>query len=293
MLRYKRALVVGAEGMLGTDLSHVFEQEGLIVYRAGLAESVRHLDITQIESIEGQLNRIKPDVVINCAAYTAVDKAESEPELAMLVNGVGPGLLAKACYSFGVPICTISTDYVFDGDKESGYVETDTPNPLGAYAVSKYAGEVSVTEENANHWIVRTSWLYGIHGKSFPATIISAAQQGRPLRVVADQTGCPTYTVDLADSIFRILQAAPYGIYHAAGSGKTTWYEFAKRILELADIKHPISRITTIDWPTPARRPPNSILLSEAMKNIGLTPIRYWEEGLSAYIEQWKESHKS
>ena len=285
---FQSILITGAEGMLGSDLSLVARAQGYTVFEAGLAGCPVELDITSAESIRIALDNCQPDIVINCAAYTAVDLAESEPDRALQVNCTGAGLLAEACALAGLPICSISTDYVFDGDKVGGYRETDDPNPLGAYAVSKYAGEVAVRLAATDSWIIRTSWLYGIGGKCFPSSILNAAHAGRPLRVVSDQFGCPTYTVDLAEAILRIVKLAPFGVYHAAGQGSTNWFEFAKRILELAGIDYPVERITTMDWPTPARRPANSILLSDAMESVGLPPLRLWNVALADYIRTWK-----
>ncbi|MEP6754710.1 MAG: dTDP-4-dehydrorhamnose reductase [Chthonomonadales bacterium] len=290
--RYHRVLVTGAAGMFGLELCIALEANGNDLIR-GVHTMPRNagstyitLDITDPNSISQALDSCHPDLVINCAAYTMVDMAESEPELAMLINGIGPGFLAEACQRRKIALASISTDYVFDGDKGSGYVVTDTPNALGAYAASKLAGEVSVRQYTEFFWIIRTSWLYGIHGRCFPQIILNAAMEGRQLRVVADQIGCPTYTIDLADAIIRIVQTAPFGIYHAAGAGSTSWYNFARKTLELAGIDYPVARITTIEWPTPARRPPNSTLLSQAMQKAGLAPIRPWEEGLADYIKE-------
>ena len=285
---FKAVMVTGAAGMLGTDMCMVLRMHGIEAIEAGIVNCSVVMDITNAESIQSAIETYKPDLLINCAAYTAVDLAESEREIALLVNCTGAGLLAEACEKSGIPICTISTDYVFDGDNSGGYIETDEPNPIGAYAVSKYSGEVAVKLATTRHWIVRTSWLYGINGKCFPNTILQAAKSSRTLRVVSDQFGCPTYTVDLAEAILRIVQCAPYGLYHAAGTGSTNWYEFAKRTLELANIEYPIERITTMDWPTPARRPANSTLISDAMQTSGLPILRLWNVALADYVQQWK-----
>jgi dTDP-4-dehydrorhamnose reductase len=232
-----------------------------------------------------------PDAVIHCAASTQVDRAEEEREQAYRVNALGPRILATVCAGLGIPLCAVSTDFVFDGKKEEPYTEFDPVGPLSVYGASKLAGEVAIREAWSWHWIVRTSWLYGLHGKCFPDTILKAAEVRPELTVVADQRGTPTFTEDLAEAIVRLIQYPVYGTYHAANSaenGSTTWYEFARTTLEMAGIATPVRPIATAEWPTPAIRPANSALRSYMFELQDLPTLRPWQEALHDYVEKRK-----
>lgn len=262
-----RVLLLGAGGQVGREIA---------VLAPGRVESLTALDhagldITDASALKAALEQYRPQVVINAAAYTAVDKAESEPEKANLINAVAPGLIAQACASHGAGLIHISTDYVFDGTKTGAYVESDPVAPLGVYGASKEAGERAVREALDRHLIVRTSWVYGVHGANFLKTMLRLAGERDRLTVVADQTGCPTATRDIAEGLLTAAMqlatgdVAP-GTYHFAGTGVTTWHGFASVIVEGAARhtgRHPeVAPITTADYPTPARRPANSELSS-------------------------------
>lgn len=222
------------------------------------------------------------DWCFNCAAYTAVDRAEEEHAMAFQVNALGAGYIAGACTGLGARLLHVSTDFVFDGRKQAPYVEADHPHPLSIYGKSKLAGEEAVLGAAASAVIVRTSWLYGPKGNSFARTIIRAWRSGRPLKVVADQEGCPTYTADLARVLADIAAAGlPGGFYHAAGPQAMTWHSFAELVIgifreQLGPDAPPanIAPIATADWPTPAQRPSYSVLSFEKLLRAGIAPMR-------------------
>jgi dTDP-4-dehydrorhamnose reductase len=258
-------LVFGGGGQFATELACVAAAEGV-----GLATLAQGLaDITQPEQVKRAVNECQPSLVVNAAAYTAVDKAESEPALAMAVNADGPRVLADACAEAGVPLVHVSTDYVFDGEKSDPYVEDDPIAPLGVYGRSKAAGEAAVRTAWPKHVILRTAWLYGVHGTNFLKTMLRLAAERDELNVVADQRGSPTCTADLARAILVVATAvergeAPWGTYHVAGTGETTWHGLASRIVEVQSPstgRRPrVNAITTAEYTTPARRPRNSVL---------------------------------
>lgn len=260
-------LVVGAGGQLGREVVALAGERAIALTaldRAGL-------DVTDGAAIERALEAARPDIVINAAAYTGVDRAESEPELAHAINAAAPGLLAQACARHGAALLHVSTDYVFDGTKRSAYVESDPIAPLGVYGASKAAGEGAVREALDRHVILRTSWVYGVHGANFLKTMLRLAGERDRLTVVADQHGCPSATRDIAEALFTAADAfragtAVPGTYHFAGTGATSWHGFATEIVAQA-ARHTgrrpeVAAITTADYPTPARRPANSELSS-------------------------------
>jgi len=228
-----RVIVTGSKGMLARDIIPVLEENHEV-----LEFSKEFLDITDLSKIEKILGNEKPDVLINCAAYTAVDRAESEPEKAYLLNAKGPGILAKACHKAGIRLVHVSTDFVFDGKTPRPYKEDDEVNPIGVYGKSKLEGEIAVRSSTENYVIVRTSWLYGHEGESFPEKILSKASApsasggaDETISVVFDQVGSPTYTVDLARAVERLLPAPP-GVYHFSNEGVASWYDFAYAVIE-------------------------------------------------------------
>lgn len=232
------------------------------------------------------------NVAINCAAYTAVDKAESESELAFAINATGPGYLATACNHASIRLIHVSTDFVFDGTKGSPYVETDLPNPLGVYAKSKLAGEEAVLEHGGT--VARTAWLFGPNGPSFPRTLIRAWRAGRDLKVVADQIGSPTYTGDLARVLLDLAaHEAPAGVFHTAGPSVMSWHALATAAIETysrevlgEDIRVEIVPIRTEDWPTPTPRPAFSVLSGEKLAGLGIEPMRPIEEALVEFVRR-------
>jgi dTDP-4-dehydrorhamnose reductase len=237
-------------------------------------------DLLRTESIRDSLLAVKPDVVINAAAYTAVDQAEKEPDLAMQINGIGAGAVAEAAHSLTIPIIQLSTDYVFDGTKSTPYVEDDQPTPLNAYGASKLAGERAVASATPNHVILRTSWVYSHKGRNFVRTMLRLAREHNELRVVADQYGFPTYAPDIALAITKIARSLveepevnhPRGLFHLCGSGETNWAAFASEIFTMStagrDNRTVVIPIPTADYPTPARRPATSSLETSKLARV-------------------------
>ncbi|MEJ0095226.1 MAG: dTDP-4-dehydrorhamnose reductase [Methylocella sp.] len=256
-------LVLGAGGQLGQELARAATKRAIPYVALARAD----LDISDAEAVFRALKDKRPSLVVNAAAYTKVDLAETEIEAARLGNEVGPGIIASACAATQTPLIHISTDYVFDGSKSGAYVENDPVAPLGVYGRTKAAGEEAVRRAFAHHIILRTSWVYGEFGNNFLKTMLRLAKDRDELRVVADQRGCPTSTRDIADAILRIAprliaDSDVYGVYHFAGNGATTWHGFASRIIaaqaELTGRRPKVTAIDTKDYPTAARRPANS-----------------------------------
>lgn len=281
-----RFLVVGAGGMLGTDVVLALVQRGHEV----LAPDEHEFDITHAESSAqlavGAFGTL--DAVVNLAAYTAVDAAEHDIDKAYGANALGPGLLGRGAAMAGVRVVHISTDYVFDGGKGSAYTEDDPTNPLGIYGKSKRDGEEGLRASGADAVILRTSWLYGPHGKSFPRSILAAARAGKSLRVVSDQYGTPTYTADLAEVIADVLEKPdlPAGVYHAAGPDVVSWFEVAKAVLAAAGLDVPVEAIATADWPTDAPRPAFSALDSSKLMGHGIGIRRHLDESLAEFVQR-------
>jgi dTDP-4-dehydrorhamnose reductase len=282
-------LVTGARGMLGTDLCALLAHSDWEVVAADIAE----FDITDREQSRAFVRQHSPGVLINCAAYTAVDQAETERELAFRVNRDGAENLAIAAAQVGAFFLHISTDYVFDGTKPGPYLEDDPPNPVSVYGASKLAGEEAVRSALAEHCIIRTAWLYGIHGKSFPRTILSLAQQGKPLRVVNDQRGCPTYTAHLARALAAIAEQPRHGTYHAVNSGMCTWYDLARAALQEADIAIKIAPCATSEFPRPAPRPANSVLDTSKLRATFGVELPPWQQGIAEFVARWREERRS
>ncbi|MFD1507296.1 dTDP-4-dehydrorhamnose reductase [Georgenia yuyongxinii] len=268
-----RWLVAGAMGMLGTDV--VQRLDGAHEVRAlGRAE----LDITDPESVAAVVNDV--DVVVNCAAWTAVDAAETEESAAFALNAVGPQLLARAAAAAGARMVQVSTDYVFDGSASSPYRE-DTPlSPASAYGRTKGAGEWAVRAESDDHLIVRTAWLYGAHGGCFPKTMARLAAERDELQVVVDQVGQPTWTADVADLIVRLVEAtAPSGTYHATSAGEVSWHGFTREIVStLGKDPEMVKETSSEAFVRPAPRPAYSVLGHEALEPAGVSPIGNWRE---------------
>jgi dTDP-4-dehydrorhamnose reductase len=269
-------LVVGANGMLGRDLMSLLGDRG---HGIDIAE----IDITSLESVLRFIGELKPEVVINCAAYTDVDGCESNSETAMTVNGEGVAHLAMACREYGAVLVHISTDYVFDGGKGTPYVEDDLPHPLSVYGESKLAGEMNAVFA-PEHIIVRTQWLYGLHGKNFIETMLRLGAEKDELAVVDDQIGSPTWTVDLAQAILALVDKRCRGMYHAANSEYCSWNEFARAIFVEAGLTVTVKPMTTEELNRPARRPLYSTLdCSKLAADTGLRP-REWRQAVQAYL---------
>ena len=263
-----KVLILGRGGQVAHELARAPWPAGTAAIVAGRPE----FDMARPESLEPVLSAAAPGLVINATAYTAVDKAESEPELAFAVNRDGPARLAELCAARGLPLLHISTDYVFDGSKDGPYTEDDPTAPLGIYGASKEAGERAIRAAAPRHVILRTSWVYGVHGANFVKTMLRLGAEREELGVVADQHGAPTAAADIATALTSIAgqvsgaaaATAPWGTYHYTGGGGTTWHGFAEHIfraMERATGRRPrLKAITTADYPTPARRPANSRL---------------------------------
>src|SRR5581483_7850536 len=261
-------------GMLGQDL----------VARAddAVALSRAELDITERSAVQAAVREVAPDVVINCAAYTNVDGAENASLDALAVNGSGAGNVARAAAAAGAWTVHISSDYVFDGSKRQPYTESDVTAPVSQYGITKLAGERAGAElAPDSHTIVRSSWLFGIGGPCFPATILRLASERDSLSVVDDQVGCPTYTGHLADALLRVAQDLVPGLLHVAGGGQCSWYEFAREIVEGARLSCEVRPSRTEDLARPAPRPAYSVLRSER----GAPELPHWRDGLSDYLD--------
>jgi dTDP-4-dehydrorhamnose reductase len=249
-------LVTGAGGMLGRDV---------------------------LAAIPDARGYARPDVVVNCAAWTDVDAAEADEAGATAINGAGAGNVAAAAAGAGAAIVHVSTDYVFDGTASEPYVESDRVNPQTAYGRSKLAGEAEVREANPRHHVVRTAWLFGAHGPNFVRTMLRLASEREELDVVDDQTGCPTYTPHLASALAEIARSEAYGTWHAAGAGRCTWRELAQAAFDRAGLAVRANPVTTAEFPRPAPRPAWSVLASERSDAVTLPD---WTDGLQAYLDE-------
>lgn len=273
-----KILITGAYGMLGSDLREVLKNHELIVTGS------KDLDITNEENVIDFIDENSPEVVINAAAYTAVDDCETNYDEAYAVNAIGPKNLAIACKKQDVPLVHISTDYVFDGSKTTPLLENDALGPQSAYGKTKLEGEKFIQEYTDKYFILRTAWLYGIHGNNFVQTMLSLAENHDEITVVDDQIGSPTYSLDLAVSIANLLNSDKYGIYHLTNEGECSWYEFSKRIFELSDVDVKVLPVTTEEFPRPAPRPHYSVLSNQKWIKAGFPPMRKYEEALSDYL---------
>jgi dTDP-4-dehydrorhamnose reductase len=265
--------------MLGRDVLLAAGNAGHDVVGYGRAE----LDVTRPEALDRKLDLERPDVLINCAAWTDVDGAEQAEEAAFAVNGSGAGNVAAAAAKVEARILHVSTDYVFDGAKGEPYVESDQPAPLSAYGRTKLAGEEAVAAANKRHFIVRSAGLFGLGGRNFVDTMLRLAERQSEVTVVRDQVGSPTYTWHLAYGIVRLIEGIEYGIHHMAASGQCSWYEFANEIFEQAKVDCRALSITSEEFGAPAPRPPFSALTSQREHAIRLPG---WQDGLAGYLAQ-------
>jgi dTDP-4-dehydrorhamnose reductase len=295
-----RVLIIGANGQLGWELCRKGKKRGFDIVPLDLPE----FDITDPPAVIKQIRQGGVSLIINGAAYTAVDRAESEPALAFAVNRDGPAYLASACAKAGIPLIHISTDYVFDGRKKGPYLETDPVSPLGVYGRSKAAGETEVKGHLKEHVILRTAWLYGVHGHNFVKTMLRLGSEKEVLRVVDDQYGCPTFAGDIAEAILAISSKIgercdiPWGTYHYCGKGVTSWHGFTEKIFDLAKphnslIVKKVEPITSEEYSTySAKRPANSVLdCSLLTKTFGISPLP-WHESLAHMIDQYYKTEK-
>lgn len=286
-----RVLVTGAQGQLGKDVVCIFSDSEHEVLGYGKNE----LDITNFDQCQEMINEKKPDCIIHCAAYTAVDAAETDMDQAYRINAVGTRNLALAAESSDSKLIYISTDYVFNGRGEIPYVEYDQTDPQSVYGKSKLAGEF-LTQTLCSKWfVVRTSWAFGLNGNNFVKTMMRLGQEKPVLRVVNDQKGSPTYTTDLALFLMELAATEKYGIYHASNQGECTWFEFTQAIFEETHevlgltMRAELSPCTTSDFPRPALRPANSVLDHMSIRTNGFTDLPHWRDALKRFMLDIKD----
>ena len=283
-----KILLFGKEGQVGGELSSLLQPLGELILCGE-----QDLDLTQEKRIREKLREVQPHIIVNAAAYTAVDKAEEQPDLALAVNGTAPAIIAEEAKQLGAALVHYSTDYVFDGEKQGPYTEEDSPNPLGVYGRTKLAGDEAIQSSGVSHLIFRTSWVYGLKGKNFLLTIQRLAKERDELKIVDDQIGSPTWCRTIAQTTANVLtqilpQSSPgnlsgfeqaSGLYNLVCGGPTSWFGFAQAILEASSSSQTtqLKPIPTSEYPTPAKRPPNSVLSTGKLKSaFGITPP-YWD----------------
>jgi len=281
-----KVLVTGAGGMLGRDVMLAAGNAGHDVVGFGHTE----LDVVDAVAVEKRFDLARPDVVINCAAWTDVDGAEEAEEAAFAVNGTGAGNIAAAAARVGASVVYVSSDYVFDGAKGAPYVETDQPAPLSAYGRTKLAGEEATAAANKRHFIVRSCWLFGIGGGNFVETMLRLADTQNEVLVVRDQVGSPTYTWHLAHGLVRLIEGIEFGTHHMAAAGHCSWYDFAREIFEQAKVECKVLSGTTEMMGRPAPRPALSALVSGRRHAIELPT---WQDGLAGYLAQRKTEREA
>ena len=273
-----RILITGASGMLGHDLQRTLKNHELILYNS------KNLDITNKNLVIEKINEMKPDILINSAAYTNVDDCETNYEEAHKVNALGPKNLATVCKDLKIPLVHISTDYVFDGKKTEPLKENDNLGPQTAYGKTKLEGEQFIQKILDEYFIIRTAWLYGCEGNNFVKTMLNLSKSHNEINVVNDQIGSPTFTYDLAKGISEIIKTDKYGVYHLTNSGSCSWYEFSKEIFKLANINVKVTPVTTEEFPRPAPRPKYSVLSNDKWIKQGFKPLRNYKQALKEYL---------
>jgi dTDP-4-dehydrorhamnose reductase len=284
-------VVIGATGQLGSDLVRTFDQPGELV-----ALSTRDVDILDAARTRSILEALQPTCVINTAAYNLVDRAEDDGRSAFALNAEAVGTLAAVCQAAGARLVHFSTDYVFDGAKRTPYLETDSPQPVSVYGESKLAGERLALERCERSVIFRVCGLFGLAGSlgkgkgNFVETMLRLSREGRPLRVVSDQVLCPSYTLDLARKVWKVLQKVAHPIYHLTNAGQVSWYEFARRALELAGLTADLTPVTAAEYGARARRPAYSVLAHAHLAALGEDDLRPWDAALPAYVAERSSS---
>ena len=297
----KKIAIIGSSGQLGTDLSEALVKKN--TYELHLLD---HTDIecTDRQSVDRALLNIEPDIVINCAAFVRVDDCENYPETAFGVNALGAGYVARACSEIDAVSLYLSTDYVFDGTKDTPYSEEDPQNPLNVYGISKLTGEHLVRNYCEKHFIVRSSGLYGLKGggklgsgakggngdngdkvPNFVETMLKLSEKGGPIRVVDDQMLTPTFTKDLARALADLVDTGEYGTYHSTNSGECSWYEFGKAVFEISDREPDYVSVSSSSYGARAARPAYSVLDNSRINELGIAPLREWRDALREYLE--------
>jgi dTDP-4-dehydrorhamnose reductase len=277
-----KIVVTGVKGQLGNDVVKELNSRG---YQDIIGIDIEDLDITNQEQVVQFFTDNNPDVIIHCAAYTAVDKAEDNITTCMNVNVNGTKYLVEQAMKYDCKLIYISTDYVFDGEKNGQYMVNDSQNPQSVYGESKYLGELE-TLKHYKHFIVRISWVFGKNGLNFVKTMLRLAKDKKFLNIINDQFGSPTYTHDLSKLIVDLIKSDKYGIYHGTNEGICTWYEFAKEIFALSNIDIPVYPIVSNDYPTKAKRPKNSILDKTSLDENGFKRLPDWKDALQRYLKE-------
>ncbi len=279
-----KVLILGANGQLGSEFKTFLKDKAEV-----FAFNHNELDILDFKGLINKFFELSPDVIINCAAYTKVDQAEEEENLAYQVNAVGAKNISFASFKIKAKVVYFSTDYVFDGTQNSPYNEFDKPNPLSIYGRSKLFGEEFTKQFNPNHLILRISWLYGINGSNFVKSIIRLAKEKGELKVVNDQFGTPTYTLDVAKQTWKLIQDDNVGLYHSSNTEQTTWFEFAKKIVEQLNLDAKVFPIKTDKFPVLAKRPSFSVLEDYLLKIENKNIMRSWEEAFNDFVNKYKK----
>lgn len=275
-----KILVTGVKGQLGYDVVQEGEGRGLEMF----GTDVDNMDITDAGQVKRVIEECKPDAVIHCAAYTAVDAAEDNQELCRKINVDGTRNIAEVCKDMGIPIMYFSTDYIFDGQGENFWKEDDPKKPLNVYGRTKYEGELNVQELIEKYFILRISWVFGVNGNNFIKTMLRVGPQCGEVGVVADQIGSPTYTYDLAKLVIDMIQTDKYGTYHVTNEGICSWYEFACEIFKQAGLDVKVNPLTTAEYPAKAARPFNSRMSKDKLINAGFKMLPSWQDGLKRYL---------
>ncbi len=276
-----KILIAGGKGQLGSDLTLFLKDKNFQVYSFSSSE----MDISNLNLSYKIAKDIKPDVIINCAAYTAVDECEENKNKAFLINTIGAKNISIISNELKAKLFHISTDYVFNGEKDSPYTEYDQPDPISIYGKSKYNGEILVKEHTQHFFILRVSGVYGKNGKNFVKTIINLAREKDELKVVNDQHITPTSTIEICKQIYKLLPTINFGLYHATCEGSCTWYEFTKYIFKILNIKTKVIPCTTEEFPRPAKRPKNSVLENYNLKLIGFNTFSQWQEAVKNFLK--------
>jgi len=281
-----KVLIIGSNGQLGRQVQKELAKKNTIFFAYDYPE----IDIADLESLQKLYEQTRPEAIINCAAYTNVDQAETDYDTAYRINALGPKNLAEICARNDVELVHVSTDYVFSGDpicvngKPRPYLEDDVCRPSTAYGKTKFEGEYFVQQSGAKHYILRTAWLYG-EGNNFVRTMLKLAETHNSINVVKDQIGSPTSTIDLANVICELLGTGAYGLYHATCEGQCSWFEFAEKIFELSEKKIKVAAVASGEFVRPAKRPSWSVLENAQLKRIGKNVFRPWEESLKEYLK--------
>lgn len=275
-----KVLVTGVKGQLGYDVVNELEKRGHIA----VGTDVDDMDITNPELVDKTLNEVRPDAVIHCAAYTAVDAAEDNVELCRKINAEGTRNIAVVCEKLDIKMMYISTDYVFNGEGENFWEPDDAREPLNVYGQTKYEGELEVEKHVEKFFIVRIAWVFGVNGKNFIKTMLRLGENNKTIKVVNDQVGSPTYTYDLARLLVDMIETDKYGRYHATNEGLCTWYEFAKEIFRQAGMDVEVRPVTSDEFPSKAKRLHNSRISKEKLTEAGFERLPVWQDALERYL---------